>query len=96
MYSPLILSLSLSHRRGSASAAEPPGCSSPSLSLLEAMAAALLLLLALARLRFGTSRPDELTPPARARFFYLLVPVLIPAVRKPPPRSRRAPAGRCR
>ena len=67
MYSPLIFSLS--HRRGSASAAEPPGCASPSLSLLDAMAAALLLLLALARLRFGTSRPDELTPPARARFF---------------------------
>ena len=57
MYSPLILSLS--HRRGSASAAEPPGCSSPSLSLLDAMAAALLLLLAPERLGFGT-RPDEL------------------------------------
>ena len=68
MYSPLILSLSLSRRRGSASAAEPPGCSSPSLSLLDAMAAALLLL-APERLRFGT-RPDELAPPARARFFF--------------------------
>jgi hypothetical protein len=55
---------------GSASAAEPPGCSSPSLSLLHAMAAALLLLLAPERLRFGTSRPDELAPPARARFFF--------------------------
>jgi hypothetical protein len=30
------------------SAAEPPGCSSPSLSLLDAMTAALLLLLLLA------------------------------------------------
>ena len=72
MYSPLILSLSLSlsQTRGSASAAEPPGCSSPSLSLLDAMAAALLLLLAPERLRFGTSRPDELAPPARARFFF--------------------------
>ena len=56
------------HRRGSASAAEPPGCSSPSLSLLDAMAAAQLLLLAIERLRFST-RPDELAPPARARFF---------------------------
>ena len=33
---------------------EPPGCSSPSLSLLDAMAAALLLLLAPERLRYGT------------------------------------------
>ena len=57
------------HTRGSASAAEPPSCSSLSLSLLDAMAAALLLL-APARLRFGTSRPDELAPPARARFFF--------------------------
>ena len=75
MYSPIILSLS--HTRGSASAAEPPGCSSPSLSLLDAMAAALLLL-APERLRFSTG-PDEraplllllleLAPPARARFF---------------------------
>ena len=64
VYSPLILSLSLSHTRGSASAAEPPGCSSPSLSLLGAMAAALLLI-APQRLRFGTSRLDELAPPAR-------------------------------
>ena len=53
MYSPLILSLSLSQTRGSASAAEPPGCSSPSLSLLDAMAATLLLLLAPERLRLG-------------------------------------------
>jgi hypothetical protein len=33
------------------------------------MAAAELLLLAPERLRFGT-RPDELAPPARARFFF--------------------------
>jgi hypothetical protein len=53
VYAPLNLSLSLSHRRGSASAAEPPGCSSPSLSsLLDNAAAALLL--APERLRFGT------------------------------------------
>ena len=67
-----------SHTRGSASAAEPPGCSSHSLSLLDTAAAAatallllllLLLLLAPERLRFGT-RPDELAPPARARFFW--------------------------
>ena len=37
MYSLLVLSLS--HRRGSASAAEPRGCSSPSLALLDATAA---------------------------------------------------------
>ena len=43
--------------RGSASAAEPPGCSSTSLSLLDG-AAAMLLLLAPERLRFGT-RPDH-------------------------------------
>jgi len=54
VYSPLILSLSLSQTRGSASAAEPPGCSSPSLPLLDAIAAALLLLLAPEWLRFGT------------------------------------------
>jgi hypothetical protein len=36
------------------------GCSSPSLSLLDSAAAALLLLLAPERLRFGTSRPEEL------------------------------------
>jgi hypothetical protein len=53
VYSPPNLSLSLSHRRGSASAAEPPACSSSSLSLLDAAAAALLLL-APERLRFGT------------------------------------------
>ena len=47
MHSPLILSLSLSLTRGSASA-EPPGCSSPSLSLLDG--AAVLLLLAPERL----------------------------------------------
>ena len=59
MYSPLILSLSLTRgARPPPSAAEPPGCSSPSLSLLDAMAAALLLL-APGRLRFGT-RLDEL------------------------------------
>ncbi len=71
MYSPLYLSLSLSlsQTRGSASAAEPPGCSSPSLSLLDDATAAVLLLLAPERLRFGT-RPDELAPPARARFFF--------------------------
>ena len=64
MYSHLFsLSLSL-QTRGSASAAAPPGCSSPSLSLLGAMAAALLLI-APQRLRFGTSRLDELAPPAR-------------------------------
>ena len=59
-----------SQTRGSASAAEPPGCSSPSLSLLDAAAAAAAaaaaLLLASERLRFGT-RPDELAPPARVR-----------------------------
>ena len=63
--------------RGSASAAEPPGCSSPSLSsLLDTAAAAALLLLAPERLRFGTG-PHELAPlllalapPARARFFF--------------------------
>ena len=51
------------HRRGSASAAEPPGCSSPSLSLLDAMAAALLLLLLLApeRLSFSTGPDDRAT-----------------------------------
>ena len=54
--------------RGSASL-EPPGCSSPSLSLLDG-AAMLLLLLAPERLRFGTRRPDERAPPARARFFF--------------------------
>ena len=64
VYSPLnlSLSLSLSHRRGSASATEPPGCSSPpSLSLLDTASTgtALLLLLAPERLRFGTW-PDEL------------------------------------
>jgi len=62
--------LYFSHTRGSASAAEPPGCSSPSLSLLlDGAAAMLLLLLAPERLRFGTRRPVELAPPARARFF---------------------------
>jgi hypothetical protein len=56
VYSPPNLSLSLSHRRGSTSAAEPPGCSSPpSLSLLEAMAAVLLLL-----------APEELKTTVRA------------------------------
>ena len=65
MYSPLYFS----QTRGSASAAEPPGGSSPSLSLLDAMAAALLLLLAAERLRFGT-RPEELAQPATARFFF--------------------------
>jgi len=83
VYSPRNLSLSLSqerrpHRRGFlVSAAEPPGCSSPSLSLLDAAAAAAaLLLLAPERLRFGTG-PHELAslllalaPPARARFFF--------------------------
>ena len=50
VYSPLYFS----QTRGSASSAEPPGCSSPSLSLLDAMAAALLLLLlAPERLRFA-------------------------------------------
>ena len=48
------LSLRISHHtRGSASAAEPSGCSSLSLSLLDG-AAAKLLLLAPERLRFGT------------------------------------------
>jgi len=42
---------------GLASAAEPPGCSSLSLSLLLDGAAAMLLLLAPERLRFGTRRP---------------------------------------
>ena len=65
------VSLSLSPARGSASAAEPPGCSSPSLSLLDGVATTLLLLLlAPERLRFGT-RLDELALPARARFFAL-------------------------
>ena len=58
VYSPLYFSLSLSQTRGSASAAEPPGCSSPSPSLLDG-AAAMLLLLAPERLRFGTRRPVE-------------------------------------
>ena len=67
MYSPLYFS----QTRGSASTAEPPGCSSLSLSLLDGAAAtaAMLLLLAPERLRFGTRRPVELVPPARARFF---------------------------
>ena len=50
MYSPLYFS----QTRGSASAAEPPGCSSLSLSLLLDGAAAMLLLLAPERLRFCT------------------------------------------
>jgi hypothetical protein len=54
------------HTRGSASAAEPPGCSSFSLPLLGGAAVALLLVPE--RLHSGT-RPDELAPPARARFF---------------------------
>ena len=61
MYSPLILSLSVT---GGSASAEPPGCSSPSLSLLDG-AAMLLLLLAPERLRCGTRRPDERAPPAR-------------------------------
>ena len=65
VYSPLYFS----QTRGSASAAEPPGCSSLSLSLLDGAATMLLLLLAPERLRFGTRRPVELPPPARARFF---------------------------
>ena len=65
----LLIILTHTRTRGSASAfaAEPPGCSSLSLSLLGAAAAAALLL-ASERLRFGT-RLDELAPPARARFF---------------------------
>jgi hypothetical protein len=55
----------------------PPGCSSPSLSQLDAAAAALLLL-APERLRFGTGPHElaplllllELSPPAGARFFF--------------------------
>ena len=56
VYSPLIisLSLSLSQDEGLGLRREPPGCSSPSLSLLDAIAAALLLLLAPEWLRFGT------------------------------------------
>ena len=60
---------SLSLTRGSVSAAEPPICSSPSLSLFDAATATAALLLVPERLRFGT-RPDELAPPARARFFF--------------------------
>jgi hypothetical protein len=61
-----------SQTRGSASAAEPPVCSSPSLSSLLDNAAATLLLVP-ERLRFGTG-PHELAPlllalGARARFF---------------------------
>jgi hypothetical protein len=40
------------------------------MSLLDSAAAMLLLLLAPERLRFGTRRPVELAPPARARFFF--------------------------
>ena len=54
MYSPLYFS----QTRGSASAAEPPGCSSLSLSLLDG-AAAMLLLLAPERLRFGTRAASD-------------------------------------
>ena len=49
------------HTRGPTSAAEPPGCPSLSLSLLDSAAAALLLL-APERLRFSTG-PHELAPP---------------------------------